>query len=176
MLTTPPSSYPIPDVLLTSLFGTVSDHWVAVSAGAGAAVGNYQATWRDQRSGEAQRTLFMSGASWILKYCTWRFHDLAFTPKPFFDNGGWSPAHNKCPSGAFLLFCSIGKILKMLMLPTPAQHWGIFHLYCANPDPQIPLLVKNPVNPREKSRYISAESVKKEVALFPQKPLRIEHT
>ncbi len=49
------------------------------------------------------------------KYGGWIILLLAFIPNPFFDLAGIAAGVLRIPLWQFLLFCSIGKILKMLI-------------------------------------------------------------
>lgn len=109
---------PIPGVLLTSAMGVVfNPFWVAIFAGLGAAIGELsgylagfsgraiveKAAWHDRVVG------------WMQKYGDPTILVLALIPNPVFDIAGITAGMLKMPIWRYLLWCAIGKILKMLV-------------------------------------------------------------
>jgi membrane protein YqaA with SNARE-associated domain len=90
---------------------------VAVAAGMGAAIGElsgYMAGY----SGNIviqNRAHFQQMMEWMKKYGPWTILVLGFIPNPLFDIAGIIAGILKMPLWKFLLFCMIGKILKMLL-------------------------------------------------------------
>jgi membrane protein YqaA with SNARE-associated domain len=90
---------------------------VALAAGMGAAIGElsgylagYSGYTVIQNRARAQIL-----ADWMKKYGGWTILVLAFIPNPLFDLAGITAGMLKMPMWKYLLFCMIGKILKMLM-------------------------------------------------------------
>jgi uncharacterized membrane protein YdjX (TVP38/TMEM64 family) len=120
---------PVPGVLLTSAMGVVFDpFWVAVAAGAGAGFGEltgYLAGFSGRRviekAGWHERVV-----NWMKKYGDLTILVLAFIPNPAFDLAGISAGVLKLPIWRFLIWCILGKILKMLMFAyggATISHW-----------------------------------------------------
>ncbi len=109
---------PVPGVLITSAMGAVfNPFWVAVAAGAGAALGEisgYLAGFSGQTVVEKTKW-HVRLESWMKKYGDWTILALSFIPNPLFDIAGMMAGALKMPLYRFLLFCLIGKILKMLL-------------------------------------------------------------
>ncbi len=121
---------PIPGVLVTSLMGGVfNPFWVAVAAGSGAALGEvsgYLAGFSGQVVAErTPRYAMMEG--WMKKYGNWAVLALAFIPNPFFDMAGIIAGALRMNLVKFLLWCWLGKVLKMLMFAYGGA--GIFRLF-----------------------------------------------
>ncbi len=90
---------------------------VALAAGAGAAIGElsgylagYSGNIVIQNRVHAQQLM-----GWMRKYGGWTILVLGFIPNPIFDLAGIAAGMLKMPLWKFLLFCMIGKIIKMLL-------------------------------------------------------------
>lgn len=109
---------PLPGVLFTSAMGAVfHPFWVALAAGSGAAIGEtsgYLAGYSGQ--GIIERTKWSDRIEgWMRKYGSITVLLLAFVPSPLFDIAGITAGILKMPYLKFLLWCMVGKILKMLV-------------------------------------------------------------
>ena len=109
---------PIPGVVFTSAMGAVfNPFWVSIAAGAGAALGElsgYLAGFSGQAVVEnAER--YQRVVRWMEKYGDITILVLAFIPNPLFDLAGMVAGILKMPVWKFLIYCVIGKILKMVM-------------------------------------------------------------
>jgi len=109
---------PLPGVILTSAMGAVFDpFWVAMAAGSGAALGEisgYLAGFSGR--GLASRAgWYPRVEGWMRRYGIWAVLLLSFVPNPAFDLAGIVAGAMRMPLWKFLLFCWIGKILKMLV-------------------------------------------------------------
>ncbi|MBN2048171.1 MAG: VTT domain-containing protein [Anaerolineaceae bacterium] len=109
---------PIPGVALTALFGSVFNPiGVAIAAGLGASFGElsgYLAGFSGQEV--IERTKWGDRLQeWMEKYGEWTVLVLAFIPNPLFDMAGMSAGALKMPVQKFLVWCALGKILKMLV-------------------------------------------------------------
>ncbi len=117
---------PLPGVLLTSVFGAVFHPlWVALAAGSGAAIGEFSG----YLAGFSGRPVVQRVATRVTKKEDWqesldwwmkRFGGitimvLAFIPNPLFDMAGISAGMLKMHPARFLLWCFLGKFLKMLI-------------------------------------------------------------
>jgi uncharacterized membrane protein YdjX (TVP38/TMEM64 family) len=120
---------PVPGVLITSAMGVVFDpFWVAVAAGAGAGIGEltgYLAGFSGRRViekvGWHERMV-----KWMKKYGDPTILVLALIPNPAFDLAGISAGMLKLPIWRFLIWCILGKILKMLVFAyggATISHW-----------------------------------------------------
>jgi membrane protein YqaA with SNARE-associated domain len=90
---------------------------VAVAAGAGAAIGElsgYLAGFSGNIVVE-HRARLQRLVPWMTKYGPWTILILAIIPNPIFDLAGIVAGMLKMPVWKFLLFCMIGKIIKMLL-------------------------------------------------------------
>lgn len=109
---------PVPGVLVTSLMGGVfNPFWVAVAAGTGAAIGElsgYLAGFGGQVVVERTK-IYERMEKWMIKYGEWAVLALAFVPNPFFDIAGLIAGALRMPVLSFLLWCWLGKVLKMLL-------------------------------------------------------------
>ena len=109
---------PIPGVIFTSAMGAVFNPlWVSVAAGAGAALGElsgYLAGFSGQAVVENSKR-YERVVHWMEKYGNITILVLAFIPNPLFDLAGMTAGILKMPVWKFLVFCVIGKILKMMM-------------------------------------------------------------
>ena len=109
---------PLPGAIFTSAMGAVfNPFWVAIAAGAGAALGElsgYLAGVGSQvdlnKSEKYQKV-----GQWIKAGKEWAILLLAFIPNPLFDAAGFIAGSTRMPVWKFLLFCAIGKIAKMLI-------------------------------------------------------------
>jgi uncharacterized membrane protein YdjX (TVP38/TMEM64 family) len=91
--------------------------WVAVTAGSGAAIGEisgYLAGAAGQFVVE-NKDWYNKIMNAMRKYGGWIILVLAFIPNPLFDLAGVAAGVLRIPLWKFLLFCGIGKILKMLL-------------------------------------------------------------
>jgi membrane protein YqaA with SNARE-associated domain len=109
--------FPIPGVVFTSAMGAVfNPYWVAVASGLGAALGEmtgYLAGYSGQ--------VILKNRDWydrltklMRKYGDLTVLIMALVPNPVFDLAGMAAGMLKMPVARFLIWCSIGKILKML--------------------------------------------------------------
>jgi membrane protein YqaA with SNARE-associated domain len=90
---------------------------VALAAGAGSAVGELSG-YLAGFSGNIvirNRKYADQFTEWMKHYGPWTILVLAFIPNPIFDLAGIVAGMLKMPLWKFLLFCMIGKILKMLL-------------------------------------------------------------
>jgi membrane protein YqaA with SNARE-associated domain len=111
---------PLPGVALASVMGanpSFNPLWVAVVLGLGSAVGEltgYLAGYSGQvvveKAGWYHRI-----QEWMSRYGSATIFALAFIPNPLFDVAGFSAGVHRIPVLRFLFFCSLGKILKMLL-------------------------------------------------------------
>lgn len=111
---------PAPGVLFVFTMGAVFHPiGVAVAAGLGAALGElsgYLAGFSGQAVVERAKT-YHKILTWMRAHrrmCNLVILLLAFVPNPFFDLAGIAAGTLKIPVHQFLLFCAMGKILKML--------------------------------------------------------------
>lgn len=118
MLTNATILFPLPGVVFTSAMGAVfNPFWVALAAGLGAAFGELSG----YLAGVSGQMLFKNidkyaqVLKWMRKYGLWTILLLAFIPNPLFDIAGFAAGSLKIPAWKFLLFCAVGKILKMLV-------------------------------------------------------------
>jgi membrane protein YqaA with SNARE-associated domain len=109
---------PVPGVLFTSAMGAVfNPFWVAIAAGSGASLGELSG-YLTGFSGQAviERTpAYERMEGWMKKYGEWVIVVMAFVPNPLFDMAGIVAGALKMPMARFLMWCWIGKVLKMLM-------------------------------------------------------------
>ena len=124
---------PIPGVVFTSAMGAVFNPFgVALAAGLGAAVGEltgYLAGFSGQVIIE-RRDWYDRLTNLMQKYGYLTILVLAFIPNPIFDLAGMAAGMLKMPVHQFLFWCSIGKILKMLVFSyTGASILNLFHNY-----------------------------------------------
>ena len=109
---------PVPGVLVTSMMGAVfNPFWVAIAAGTGAALGElsgYLAGFSGQ--GVAQKAeIYHKLENWMRRFGPVTVLVLGFIPNPLFDMAGMVAGALKMPLWKFLLFCTIGKIGKMML-------------------------------------------------------------
>ena len=109
---------PVPGVVFTSAMGAVFNPlFVSLAAGAGAALGElsgYLAGFSGQAVVEGSKR-YQRVVRWMEKYGDITILVLAFIPNPLFDLAGIVAGILKMPIWKFLIFCIIGKILKMMM-------------------------------------------------------------
>ena len=109
---------PIPGVVFTSAMGAVfNPFWVALAAGCGAALGEltgYLAGFSGQFVVE-HKDWYQKLEQLMKKYGNLTVLVMAFIPNPLFDLAGIAAGVLKMPVARFLLWCAIGKILKMLL-------------------------------------------------------------
>jgi membrane protein YqaA with SNARE-associated domain len=118
---------PVPGVVFTSAMGAVFNPlWVSFAAGAGAALGElsgYMAGFSG-RSVVENSERYERVVRWMRKYGDVTILVLAFVPNPLFDLAGIVAGILKMPVWKFLIFCMVGKILKMMMFAF-AGEWVI---------------------------------------------------
>lgn len=109
---------PIPGVVFTSAMGAVFNPlFVSFAAGAGAALGElsgYMAGFSGRAVVEGS-TRYERVVGWMKKYGDVTILVLAFIPNPLFDLAGMVAGILKMNVWKFLVYCVIGKILKMMM-------------------------------------------------------------
>lgn len=109
---------PLPGVVFTSAMGMVYDPlWVAVAAGLGAALGEltgYLAGYSGQFVVD-RKDWYDRVVSWMSRYGNLTVLFLAFIPNPLFDLAGMAAGVLRMPLPRFLLWCALGKVLKMLV-------------------------------------------------------------
>lgn len=109
---------PVPGVVFTSAMGAVFNPlFVSIAAGAGAALGElsgYLAGFSGQAVVESSER-YQRVVRWMEKYGEITILVLAFIPNPLFDLAGIVAGILKMPIWKFLIYCIIGKILKMMM-------------------------------------------------------------
>lgn len=123
--------FPVPGVMFTSAMGAVFNPLgVALASGLGAAIGEltgYLAGYSGQVIVE-QREWYDRLKKYMQKYGGWTILVMAFIPNPVFDLAGMAAGMLKMPVGRFLIWCTIGKILKMLIFSyTGASILNIFN-------------------------------------------------
>lgn len=109
---------PVPGVLFTSAMGAVfNPFWVAIAAGSGAALGElsgYLAGFSGQGVIE-RRDWADKVTGWMQRFGGWAIIVLALIPNPLFDLAGITAGALKMPVWKFLIYCWIGKVLKMMV-------------------------------------------------------------
>jgi membrane protein YqaA with SNARE-associated domain len=109
--------FPIPGVMFTSAMGAVFNPFcVALAAGIGAAIGEitgYLAGFSGQVIID-RKDWYDRLTNWMRKYGDLTILVMAFVPNPLFDLAGVAAGMLKMPLPRFLIWCSLGKILKML--------------------------------------------------------------
>jgi membrane protein YqaA with SNARE-associated domain len=109
---------PAPGVAFVFGLGAIyNPFFVALAAGVGAAIGELSG-YLAGYSGNIviqNRAHFQQMMEWMKKYGPWTILVLGFIPNPIFDVAGIIAGMLKMPLWKFLLFCMIGKILKMLL-------------------------------------------------------------
>lgn len=109
---------PVPGVMFTSAMGAVFNPlFVSIAAGTGAALGElsgYLAGFSGQAVVEGSER-YQRVVRWMEKYGGITILVLAFVPNPLFDLAGIVAGILKMPIWKFLIYCIIGKILKMMI-------------------------------------------------------------
>lgn len=109
---------PVPGVVFTSAMGAVfNPFFVSIAAGAGAALGElsgYLVGFSGQAVVEGSER-YQRVVHWMEKYGDITILVLAFIPNPFFDLAGIVAGILKMPVWKFLIYCIVGKILKMMI-------------------------------------------------------------
>jgi membrane protein YqaA with SNARE-associated domain len=110
--------FPLPGVVFTSAMGVVYDPLlVAVAAGSCAALGEltgYLAGYSGQFV-VARQDWYDKVVDWMSRYGNLTVLLLAFIPNPLFDLAGIAAGVLKMPILRFLLWCTLGKVAKMLL-------------------------------------------------------------
>ena len=108
---------PAPGVAFVFAMGSVfNPAAVALAAGAGATIGElsgYLAGFSGQTV-VGRMHLYHRVHTWMQHYGAWTVLVLAAIPNPFFDLAGIAAGALKMPVWQFLIWCLLGKILKML--------------------------------------------------------------
>jgi uncharacterized membrane protein YdjX (TVP38/TMEM64 family) len=109
---------PVPGIALTALFGAFFNPiGVAIAAGGGSAIGEitgYMAGYSG--SGVVGKSKWSEHLEyWMRKYGGIIILILAVIPNPLFDMAGMIAGVLKMPVYKFLLWCTLGKIIKMLV-------------------------------------------------------------
>lgn len=109
---------PVPGVVFTSAMGAVFNPlFVSIAAGAGAALGElsgYLAGFSGQAVVEGSDR-YQQVVHWMEKYGDITILVLAFIPNPLFDLAGIIAGILKMPVWKFLIYCIVGKVLKMMI-------------------------------------------------------------
>lgn len=109
---------PVPGVALATLMGPIFNPiLVAIAAGAGAAIGEltgYLAGFSGRGMVENQKW-YDRVVKWMKKYGDVTILVMAIIPNPFFDIAGMVAGAMKMPWWRFMVWCMIGKIIKMLL-------------------------------------------------------------
>jgi membrane protein YqaA with SNARE-associated domain len=112
---------PLPGVAFTTAMGAIFNPiGVAVAAGLGAAIGElsgYLTGFSGQGVME-RATLYERLTKWMKEHQNLAYVMIgliAFIPNPFFDLAGMASGALKLPIWKFLIACSVGKVLKMLL-------------------------------------------------------------
>jgi len=118
---------PVPGVVFTSAMGAIFNPLlVSIAAGSGAAIGElsgYLAGFSGQAVVE-NSARYERVVRWMEKYGDITILVLAFIPNPLFDLAGIVAGILKMPIWKFLIYCVLGKILKMMMFAY-AGNWVI---------------------------------------------------
>ncbi|MCD4671891.1 MAG: VTT domain-containing protein [Anaerolineaceae bacterium] len=109
---------PVPGVVVTSAFGAVlHPFWVALAAGTGAALGELSGVlvgYSGIRAGLERIERHERIETLFARYRVENIHVLAFIPNPAVDLAEITAGAFCMPVRRFLLFCWIGKVIKML--------------------------------------------------------------
>jgi uncharacterized membrane protein YdjX (TVP38/TMEM64 family) len=109
---------PVPGILITSAMGGIfNPFWVAIASGTGAALGEltgYLAGFSGQGIIENQKW-YERFARWMKKYGDITVMVLAIIPNPLFDIAGMTAGVLKLPLWRFLIWVTLGKIIKMMI-------------------------------------------------------------
>jgi membrane protein YqaA with SNARE-associated domain len=110
---------PVPGFVLACTMSPIfSPVWVALATGVGAGLGEvtgYLAGYSGQVV-LAGRPSYERLVTWMQKYGGWAVLLLAFIPNPAFDMAGITAGTLKMPLAKFLLFCALGKTLRMALI------------------------------------------------------------
>ena len=125
---------PLPGVAFTTAMGAIfSPIGVAIAAGLGAAIGElsgYLAGFGGQAVVERAR-LYDRLTNWMKEHQNLAYlmiFVLAFIPNPLFDLAGMASGALKLPLWKFLIACTIGKILKMVIFAYAGYYsFGFFN-------------------------------------------------
>jgi membrane protein YqaA with SNARE-associated domain len=121
---------PAPGVLFTAAMGAVfNPFWVAIAAGLGAALGEltgYIAGYGGQAVVENQ-AFYERVVGWMRRYGDLTILVLAIIPNPAFDVAGIAAGMLRMPAWRFLLWCVIGKIIKMMAFAYGGMALGGFY-------------------------------------------------
>ena len=108
---------PLPGVMITSAMAMVfNPFWVAIASGAGAALGElsgYLMGVSGQPMLEKSEKVKKMTA-WMQRNQSWTIFLLALVPNPLFDMAGFIAGASHMPVWKFLIFCLLGKVVKML--------------------------------------------------------------
>ncbi len=108
---------PLPGVMITSAMAVIfNPFWVAIASGAGAALGElsgYLLGFSGQPMLEKSENVKKLTA-WMKRNQSWTIFLLALVPNPLFDMAGFIAGASRMPVWKFLIFCLLGKIVKML--------------------------------------------------------------
>ncbi len=120
---------PVPGVLFTSAMGAIfNPFWVAIAAGAGSALGElsgYLAGYSGRRV-VSRSQLNERLKNWMRRYGDVTVLVLAIVPNPLFDVAGILAGGLKMPLWRFLLWCWLGKTIKMLLFAYGGDVLGKF--------------------------------------------------
>ena len=109
---------PVPGILITSAMGAIfNPFWVAVAAGTGAALGEltgYLAGFSGQAVIENHKW-YERFERWMKKFGDITIFILAIIPNPLFDVAGMTAGALKMPLWRFLIWATLGKIVKMMI-------------------------------------------------------------
>ena len=109
---------PLPGVVFTSAMGAVfNPFWVAIAAGLGAALGEttgYLAGFSGQVVVD-RKDWYETLTQWMRRYGNLTILIMAIIPNPLFDLAGMAAGMLKLPFYRFLFWCSLGKIIKMML-------------------------------------------------------------
>jgi membrane protein YqaA with SNARE-associated domain len=125
---------PVPGFVLACTMSPVfTPLWVALATGVGAGLGEitgYLAGYSGQVVLEG-RPQYERLVAWMRRYGVWAVLLLAFIPNPAFDMAGITAGTLKMPLAKFVLFCTLGKTLRM----------GLIALTCASGIPWLQSLI-----------------------------------
>ncbi len=120
---------PVPGVLFTSAMGAIfNPFWVAIAAGVGSALGElsgYLAGYSGQKV-VTRTQLHEQLENWMRRYGDVTVLVLAIVPNPLFDVAGILAGGLKMPLWRFLLWCWLGKTIKMLLFAYGGDVLGRF--------------------------------------------------
>jgi uncharacterized membrane protein YdjX (TVP38/TMEM64 family) len=108
---------PVLPVIFT-LGGAYHPLWVGVVAGIGGAIGEITG-YLAGLGGRAiieRAELYAKIQPWVSKYGGWAILLLAAVPNPLFDMAGIAAGVSKMPLGKFMLYCTLGQMIKMIGL------------------------------------------------------------